>query len=208
MKTLISLLLLSLALPSLSAPPQAGTKSRNFSFALDGTKGFKNTRLGAYDGGILVIMFMTPWCPICQSYSKSVGDDILKYYNSGTRGKLRGKNLHGVPVSSVLLSTEPAVGWDLLNEQFATRNGFDRWGLDARPNRARPRTLLGYFRGGFIPSANLYDWGDDRRRLVVINLNRKSTKHAYREILVNQTIFTTADVANVRSQIDSVKPSK
>jgi thiol-disulfide isomerase/thioredoxin len=209
MKTLLTTLLFatSLALPAAERP--VGSVSRNSGFAVNEGNGFTASRLSEHEGKILVLMFMTPWCPICQSHSSAVGDGILDHYNAPSRKKLRGKNAHGIPIESILLSTEPAAQWDTVNAQFSARNGFMRWGLDAKPDRSSPRTLLGYFRGGFIRSSDLYDWGDDRRRLVVINLVRNSRTHAYREIILNQNAFTSADYPSARRAIDAVKmPSK
>jgi thiol-disulfide isomerase/thioredoxin len=208
MKTILASILLATALMAGAVEIPTGSISKNESFSLRKGEKFKKSKLQKSDGKIVILMMMTPWCPICQSHSKAVGDGLLDYYNSNSRGKMRGKNAKGVKIESILLSTEEAPQWDSVNSQFASQNGFKKWGLDAMPDRSEPRTLLGYFRGGFINSSNLYDWGDDRRRLVVINMVRNSPKHAYREIIVNQNSFTSADAAKVRKAIDAIKPAR
>ncbi len=107
-----------------------------------------------------------------------MGDGILDFFNASSRGTLLGKNDRGIPIVSILLSTEEAESWDSVNASFASTNGYQRWGLDANADRTNPRTMLGYFRGGFIADPNLYAWGNDRRRLVVLNLVRNSTTHS------------------------------
>ncbi len=204
---ILTLLLVSSAL-AMAGPPPAGSRSKNVKFSIREGDNFRNVSLNNYDGKILVIMLMTPWCPICQSHSRSVGNGILDYYSAPARGKLRGKNAKGVKIESILLSTEPAPNWDALNISFAPTNGFMRWGLDAKADRSNPRTLLGYFRGGFIKSSDLNDWGDDRRRLVVINLVQGSGNSRYREILINTNSFSSADANQARAAINRVKPAK
>ncbi len=203
----ILVILLASSLLAMAGPPPVGSPSKNVRFSVRDGDGFRNVSLKNYNGKIVVIMLMTPWCPICQSHSKAVGDGILDYYASRTRGSLRGKNAKGVEIESILLSTEPAPNWDRLSISFAPTNGFMSWGLDAKSDRSNPRTLLGYFRGGFIRSSNLYDWGDDRRRLVVINLVRDSPNSDFREILINTNAFSSADVNQARAAIDQVQPA-
>ena len=193
---------------AMAGTPPVGSPSKNVRFSVREGDTFRNVSLKNYDGKILVIMLMTPWCPICQSHSKAVGDGILDYYGSPDRGGLRGKNAKGVEIVSILLSTEPAANWDPLSISFAPTNGFMSWGLDAKADRSNPRTLLGYFRGGFIKSTNLYDWGDDRRRLVVINLVQGSPNTSHREILINTNSFSSADAREARSVIDRVRPAR
>lgn len=209
MKSLLAPLLLAASVTiALAAERPVGTLAKNLTFAVPDDTGFRQFRLSDYDGKILVIMLMTPWCPICQSHARAVGDGILDYYNASSRKKLRGKNSKGIAIASVLLSTEEAPQWDSVNTQFTAQNGYRRWGLDASIDRTNPRTLLGYFRGGFIKSSNLYDWGNDRRRVVVINMVRNSTSHAYREIVINQNSFTSADAAGARARINAIKPAR
>ena len=150
-------------------------------------------------------MMMTPWCPICQSHASAVGDGILDYFNSPSRKRLQGKNSNGIPIESILLSTEEALQWDDVNRLFAPQNGFKSRGLDAMTDRTRPRTLLGYFRGGFINSNDLYDWGDGRRRIVVINLIKDSASHQYRQIVINQNAFSSRDATAARATINAIK---
>lgn len=204
MKTLlVSFFIACTITAAVAAPPVI---AKNVSFAVKAGEGFKKANLNAYQGKILILMLMTPWCPICQSHAGAVGDGILDHFNSPSRKKLRGKNANGIEIESVLLSTEEAPQWDNVNRLFAPQNGFMNWGLDARIDRTSPRTLLGYFRGGFINSNNLYDWGDDRRRLVVINLVKDSTTHRYRQIIINQNAFSSRDASAARAAINAIKP--
>ncbi len=206
MKNLVlSILLVSTLVAGAAAPP-VGSISKNVTFSVREGSGFKRADLKAYEGKILVLMMMTPWCPICQSHASAVGDGVLDYFNSPSRKGLRGKNAHGIRIESVLLSTEEAPQWDRLSTQFAPQNGFKNWGLDAKPNRSKPRTLLGYFRGGFINSRDLYDWGDDRRRVVVLNLVKNSATHEYREIVINQNAFSSANAASAQAAINAIQP--
>ncbi len=199
--------LLALSIFAMAGPPEPGSRSRNVKFSIRDGDSFRDTSLNKHKGRIVILMMMTPWCPICQSHAKSVGDGLLDRFNSGAKKK-RGKNKNGVPIESILLATEEAPQWDSLSISFAPTNGFMTWGLDARADRSEPRTLLGYFRGGFIKSNNLYDWGNDRRRLVVINMVQGSSSHLYREIILNTNSFTSADAAGARALINEVKAAK
>lgn len=204
MKILASLIL-SASLATASEIP-VGHVAIEQLFATRSGSQFVNTNLQTYDGKILVIMLMTPWCPFCQSNASAVGDGLLSHFNSSSRGILTGKNAHGVPIESVLLSTEEAAQWDSVNASFASSNGFGKWGLDANAIRGNPRRLLGYFRGGFINSSNLYSWGEDRRRVIVLNMVRNSGTHEYREIVINQNSYSSGDNATAREAIDAIQP--
>lgn len=208
MKILAIVLSLAIAGVSQGAQPEPGDVSKNLKFSLRSGESFKNSNLNRHKNRIVVVMLMTPWCPICQSHSKAVGDEILDHFNDPSRGKLRGRNDRGVKIQSILLSTEEAAQWDSVNAAFAAQNGFRKWGIDARTNRSSPRTLLGYYRGGFIQSSNLNDWGNDRRRLVVINTVAGSPRHKFREILVNQNSFSASDAKSVIAQINKVRPKR
>jgi hypothetical protein len=208
MKTPATLLALALSiLPAAAMPPAVGSVAANQDFARSTASGFTNTDLEAYGGNILVVMLMTPWCPICQSHSQAVGSGLLDHFADSSRAALTGKNDNGVPIRSILLSTEPASNWDNVNDSFASNNGYQQWGLDARANRSDPRALLGYFRGGFINSSNLYDWGNDRRRVVVLNLVKNSQSHSFREILINQNAYSSANNSSARAAINAVLPA-
>jgi SLT domain-containing protein len=91
-----------------------------------------------------------------------------------------------------------------VNKSFSTTNGFSQWGLDADTQRQNPRQLLGYFRGGFINSSNLYDWGNDRRRLVVLNLVEGSASHSFREIVINTNSYTSSNDTAARAAINRI----
>lgn len=199
--------LLSIALVGLASAQQlpVGSVTNNRTFAVRGSIVLKDVYFSDYKGKILVIMMMTPWCPECQTNSRAVGDGILDYYDSTSRGTLRGKNANGIEIHSILLSTEEAEGWDDVNASFASTNGYEQWGLDADAQRQYPRKNLGYFRGGFIDDPNLYAWGSDRRRLVVVNLVEDSASHSYREILLNQNSFSSSNYDTARSRIDAVE---
>ena len=208
MKPSLAILLLALSAGfSHAAAPAVGEVSSNRAFAVRSGANFSNRNFDDYEGNILVVMMMTPWCPTCQSVSQAVGDGILDFFNASSRGTLLGKNDRGIPIVSILLSTEEAESWDSVNASFASTNGYQRWGLDANADRTNPRTMLGYFRGGFIADPNLYAWGNDRRRLVVLNLVRNSTTHSYREIILNQNYFTSADNTPARSAINAIRPA-
>lgn len=207
MKSLLYLLAATLAASAMELPP--ASVSANQSFAVRNGSSFSASTLDAYEGKILVLMMMTPWCPFCQSNASAVGDGILDPFHATARGALRGKNNHGIEIDSLLLSTEPAAQWDNTNSSFANSNAYEKWGLDASTQRQNPRALLAYFRGGYpngVNSSNLYDWGEDRRRVVVLNLVRNSASHDFREILINQNSFTASDAASAQSLINSVTP--
>jgi len=209
MKTLLSKYV-SLALMALPAISAGQSISTNQTFATRNGMTFSNTSLDAYAGKILVVMLMTPWCPGCQSNASAVGDGILDHFNATARGNLRGKNNQGIEIDSVLLSTEPASNWDATNSSFATTNGYEQWGLDAQADRSSPRVLLGFYRGGFpngVNSSNLYNWGEDRRRVVVLNMVNQSSTHSYREIIINQNSFDSSDSANAQSLINAIAPA-
>lgn len=209
MKTMNSLRM-STMLFSLTAHLSATTVSPNQTFAVrDGTQ-FRNTSLDAYEGKILVIMLMTPWCPFCQSNASAVGDGVIDFFHATNRGALRGKNNQGIEIDSILLSTEPASNWDATNSSFASRNAYEQWGLDADAARSNPRALLGFYRGGFpngVNSTNLYDWGDDRRRVVVLNMVKNSASHTYRQVIINQNEFDSGDAAGAQSAINAIAPA-
>jgi hypothetical protein len=207
MKPLLYFLAATLAAPAMELPP--ASVSANQHFAVRNGSTFAAASLDAYEGKILVVMMMTPWCPFCQSNASAVGDGILDPFHASARGALRGKNNHGIEIDSLLLSTEPAAQWDSTNASFATSNAYEKWGLDANTQRQNPRALLAYFRGGYpdgVNSSNLYDWGEDRRRVVVLNLVRDSASHDFREILINQNSFTASDAAAAQALINSVTP--
>ncbi len=187
-----------------------GTLSTNQNFAVRNGTSFNNSSLDQYEGKILVVMMMTPWCPFCQSNASAVGSGIIAPFNATSRGSLRGKNNHGIEIDSILLSTEPASNWDSTNSTFASRNGYEQWGLDANAQRQSPRALLGYYRGGFpsgVNSSNLYDWEDDRRRVVVLNMVRNSASHGYRQIIMNQNEFTSSNATNAQALINAITPA-
>ncbi len=206
MKTLFAITLLAtlVALASAAQLP-VGSVSNNRAFAIRGSNNFRDVDLSDYEGKILVIMMMTPWCPGCQSNAQAVGSGILDHFHASSRGSLQGKNANGIPIHSILLSTEEAEGWDEVNESFAATNGYEDWGLDANAQRNNPRKNLGYFRGEFIESSNLYDWGNDRRRVVVLNLVRNSASHAFREIILNQNSYTSDNNQAARSAINAIQ---
>lgn len=208
MKTILTILNLAiLTCAASAAAPAVGSVSTNQSFARNSGSGFANTSLDDYEGKILIVMMMTPWCPICQSHAQAVGNGLLDHFDDASRGSLRGKNDNGVPIQSILLSTEEAATWDSVNESFSTTNGFKQWGLDANAQRDNPRRSLGYYRGGFINSSNLYDWGNDRRRLVVLSLVRNSASHSFREIVINQNTYSSGNNAAARAAINGVTPA-
>lgn len=209
MKALLSIIILVASACALqAAAPAVGSVSQNRSFARSSGAGFTNTDFDDYEGKILVVMLMTPWCPICQSNSQAVGDGILDFFGASSRGSLTGKNDRGVPIQSILLSTEEAEAWDSVNDSFASTNGYKQWGLDANAQRDNPRTMLGYFRGGYINSSNLYDWGNDRRRVIVLNLIRNSaSSHDYREIIINQNTYSSSDNSSARAAINAIRPA-
>lgn len=183
-----------------------GSVSENQQFARNSGAGFSSTSLNDYEGRILILMMMTPWCPICLSNTQPVDNGLLDHFDSPSRGSLRGQNDNGVPIQSLLLSNEEAASWDSVNESFSATNGFKQWGLDANTQRQNPRELLGYYRGGFIKSANLYDWGNDRRRIVVLNLVKGSASHSYREIVINQNSYSSSNNAAARAAINRILP--
>ena len=206
MKLQIAALILgTMATLATAAQPPVGSASNNRNFAIQSGNTFRNVDLTDYDGKILLIMMMTPWCPFCQSNAQAVGDGILDHFNASSRGTLRGKNANGIEIHSILLSTEEAASWDAVNTSFSTTNGYGEWGLDANAQRNNPRQNLGYFRGDFIASSNLYAWGNDRRRVVVLNLVKNSVSHAYREIIINQNSFSSADNSTSRSAINAIQ---
>ncbi len=208
MKPLLAALLLATTTGlSTAAAPAVGSVSTSRSFAVaNNTGNLSNTYTGDYDGSILVIMFMTPWCPNCQSNAQAVGSGLASFFAASSRGNLKDKNDRGVPMRTLLLSTEEAAEWDDVNDSFASTNGYQKWGIDANANRTNPRLSLGYYRGGFINSANLYDWGNDRRRLVILNLVRGSASHSYREIVLNQNAYSSSDNTAARAAINAVRP--
>ncbi len=204
MKILASLIF-SASLASAAQIP-IGNVADEQTFAVRSGNQLVNTNLEAYEGKILVIMLMTPWCPFCQSNASAVGNGLLDHFNASSRGVLTGRNAHGVPIESLLLSTEEAAQWDSVNSSFASSNGYDQWGIDANANRSDPRQVLGYFRGGFISSSNLYSWGNDRRRVVVLNMVRDTQTHQYREIVINQNSYTSSDDTAARAAINAIQP--
>ena len=208
MKSPLFLLATALAASAMELPPSS--LSTNQSFAVRNGTTFADSTLAAYEGKILVLMMMTPWCPFCQSNARAVGDGILDPFHATSRGALRGKNNHGIEIDSLLLSTEPAAQWDSTNASFATSNGYEKWGLDANAQRQNPRIALGYYRGGFpngVNSSNLYDWEEDRRRVVVLNLVPNSASHGYREIVINRNAFDSSDASTAQALINSILPA-
>jgi thiol-disulfide isomerase/thioredoxin len=103
-----AIILGALATLAPAAQPPVGSTSNSRSFAIRNGNSFMNVDLTDYEGKILLIMMMTPWCPTCQSTSQAVGDGILDHFDATTRGTLRGKNANGMEIHSILLSTEEA----------------------------------------------------------------------------------------------------
>jgi hypothetical protein len=200
----LSILTLPLSITA-QTQPAVGSISTNQSFAVQNGTGFLDSNLDAYEGSILVVMLMTPWCPICQTNSVAVGDGVIDHFNNRNRGNLVGKNANGIQIRSILLSTETASNFDNRNTTFSSSNAFQQWGLDANRSRTSPRVMLNYYSGLTINSTNLYDWGDDRRRVVVLNLVRNSPSHAYRQIIINQNAFTSTDATSAQSAINAIK---
>lgn len=205
MNRILALLVFPSSLFASQTQPLVGSISSNQSFAVRNGTGFVDSNLDAYEGTILVVMMMTPWCPFCQTNSVAVGDGILDHFNSAGRGALSGKNANGVEIRSLLLSTEPASTYDSRNTTFSTANAYQQWGLDANSSRGNPRVMLNYFSGLNINSTNLYDWGEDRRRVVVLNLVQNSASHAYRQIVINQNAFTSADFSSAQAAINAIQ---
>ena len=203
-QTFLGLLIISAA--AHAAAPAVGSVAvnQNFARARETSAAFDAASLNDYEGKILILMMMTPWCPNCQSNAQAVGRGLLAHFNNPSRASLRGRNDNGVPIESILLSTEEADTWDGVNKSFSTTNGFSQWGLDADTQRQKPRQLLGYFRGGFINSSNLYDWGNDRRRLVVLNLVEGSASHSFREIIINTNSYTSSNDTAARAAINRI----
>ncbi len=208
MKPLLTALLLATTTGlSSAAAPAISSVSTNRSFAVTNNAGvLSNMDTNDFEGKILVIMMMTPWCPFCQSNAQAVGAGLASYFGNSSRGTLKDKNDRGVPIQTLLLSTEEAAQWDSVNQSFASTNGYQKWGIDANANRSNPRLSLGYYRGGYIDSSNLYDWGNDRRRLVVLNLVRGSASHSYREIILNQNAYSSSDNDVARAAINAIQP--
>ena len=209
MNKILSLLLLLLPAGNLltAGQLQVGSTSTNQSFSVWNGDRLTNASYADYEGSILLVMLYTPWCPICQSHARNAGLGLAAYFADAGRGELRGKNANGIPIRTLLLSTEEAAQWDSTNISFAGTNAYSRWGIDATAARSSPRTLLGYYRGGSIDSSNLYDWGNDRRRLVVLNLVRDSSSHQFREIVINQNSYNSADNTAARNSIDAILPA-
>ncbi len=211
MKTLLTFLfcaLSSVAFAQTQPPVGSITENQNFTIYENGQ--LRDADFSAYDDRILVVMMMTPWCPICQTNSRAVGEGITKFYAKSSRKKLKNKNKSGIKIATVMLSTETGSEFDRQNISFSKTNGFKQWGVDSETNRANStaRRLLAYYRGGAVNSNDLNDWGNDRRRVVVINLTRNSTTHAYGQILLNQNQFTSVNAASARKAIDAVKRPK
>lgn len=201
--TPILLSLLSCISGLFAMEPAAGTVSSEQNFAISAGGGFADQTLADYEGSILVVMLVTPWCPICISHTAEVGDGVLDYFNAASRGALQGQNDQGIPIRSIALSTEPFSAVSNM-PSIAANNGYDAWGLDADANRANPRRLLGYYRDGSITSNTL---GNDRRRVVVLNLVDGSASHEYREILLNMNQFGSSNYASARAAINAVAPA-
>jgi hypothetical protein len=209
MKKLLSLFLIALTLvTSAQTQPPVGSISENQSFSIYRNGQLTDADLTAYDGSILVVMMMTPWCPICQTNTKAVGDGVIDFYKKADRKKLKNKNKAGIKIQTLLLSTETGANWDSTNISFSKTNGFKNWGVDSNSSRSEPRKLLAYYRGGAVDSSDLNEWGNDRRRVVILNLVRDSPTHAYGQIIVNQNEFTSRNAKSTRKAIDKVKPAK
>ena len=216
--TTLTFLFIPTLFSSLSAAqPAVGTVSTEQSFALRQDGSFVAQTLSDYDGSILVVMLMTPWCPICATHTAAVGDGILDHFNADSRGALKGQNNQGVPIRSVVLSTLPeptfAVFYESTMASLQTLNGFGGWGLDSATDHSNQRALLAYYRGGSLGPENLtdqfslYDWGDDRRRVIVLNMVNGSPGHQYREILLNMNSFSSENDATARAAINAVAPA-
>ncbi len=199
MKKILFLLLFQLSAGKILAAQQlpVGSITENQSFSVQNGDRLTNMSYSDYEGSILLVMLYTPWCPICQSHARNAGLGLAAHFSDAGRGALRGKNANGVPIRTLLLSTENASQWDGTNASFAEANSYSAWGLDATAARSSPRTLLGYYRGGYIESSNLYDWGNDRRRLVVLNLVRGSSSTKIPTVLRTMRLLETLSTQSI-----------
>ncbi len=164
------------------SPPTLNSMANDNRFALGASSGAHSftdqTISGRYNGKILVMMFYSPWCPMCRSDAQVVSDAIISSFPVPA-GSLFRKNLNNVDVATLLVSTE-SVGFDDAIRSFAASNRYTDWSLDSNFMRQLPRREgLYYYRGG-LEERN--QWViNDRRRLVVIDLTNNQ-----RRIIANQ----------------------
>lgn len=111
-------------------------------------------------------------------------------------------NVNGVPVVSILLSTETAGGSsDTTTQSIANLNGYSFAGLDSKANRTETREALGYFRG-----AAATPWPvSDRRRLVVINGLANANEPQW-QILHSEQFSNTTTVRGIIDNIVEALP--
>jgi hypothetical protein len=187
-------------LPAAEIPVGNIADDRSFSVQSGGQ--LRNRTLANYDGSILIVMVYTPWCSICQSSARSAGLGLAEFYSNPTRGDLQNKNANAVPVRTLILSTEPT-GFDSTISSFADTNGYSQWGLDADASGNSPRDFISYFNGSLVETSD----SASRRRIVVLNLMKDSPSHQYRQILVNQSSYSSSDNTSARSAINAVRPA-
>lgn len=180
-----------------TAQTPASGVSENQNFAVFNGATPEAAQLTDYDGKIVMVMFMTPWCPTCTTEARNVGSNIAKHFKDNG-----GVNANGVPVVSLLLSTETAGGSsDSTTQSIASLNGYDFAGLDSKANRTEPREALGYFRG-----AAATPWPvSDRRRLVVIN-SAANTNEPQWQILHSEQFSNSQTVRNIIDEISVTLP--
>ncbi len=202
MKILSTILIFAFSCQFLSAAQiPVGNIADDRSFAVQSGGQLKNQTLANYDGSILVVMIYTPWCSICQSNASSAGLGLAQFYKNPTRGDLQNKNANGVPVRTLILSTEPT-NFDSTISSFADTNGYSQWGLDANASRNSSSDFISYFHGGLVTTSD----SSNRRRIVVLNLVKDSPTHQYRQILINQNSYSSSENTSARSAINAVRP--
>lgn len=205
MKKTLSLLLLTTAAIASASQPAVGTVSAQQSFAINSSGNLTEASLSDYEGSILVMMVMTPWCSICVSNSNALGDGILDHFNNPSRGELQGKTDQGIPVRSVILSSLPNQDWSTQMEGFRTNHGYDEWGFDADTSLNNPLEVLSYYLGAPFTVNDINRDSQNRRRIVVLNLVEGSDSHEFREILLNTNSFGSASA--LRATMNSVMPA-
>lgn len=184
--------------------PAVGTISEDVRFTVNqSTSSFDDTRASEFSGKILVLMYYTPWCPICRTNVNDVFSDVLSQLPTVPGQGLLRVNEQGVEIESILLSNI-ASGFDNSIRGLASGK-YQRWGIDALADGSLEREGMGFFRG-----ADFEDPGfiTDRRRLVILNVVPDSEGREFLEILVNQEAVGLGDfsASEILAMMNGVQP--
>ncbi|MGJ8724509.1 MAG: hypothetical protein ACSHYB_08125 [Roseibacillus sp.] len=136
-----------------------------------------------------------------------LGDNIIDFFESSSRGANQGKNDNGIEIEYIALSLEP-VGEDRNIINLSVNNNYTLWGLDAAADRTLPRESFSLF-SGFPASSPPGSLGSsNRRRIVVVDATDGSnlvTRH--NDVPLSSGSLGTTNINLIRAAINVAEPA-